>query len=342
MAKRGSVTYQCVTALQSIVKFGHSKREAKFKGEGNKGLRSIKHMKNCLGDAVKFSKWCREEYGIDDIRQIDRSMYEEYLETRQEEVTKGTLGNIETSLRKLEEGITQQLKDEGAELELDFFSSGGRLSEGKNVAKDRSYSLEEKDSILSKMTGQERDAAELSYRSGTRLRETCTIKVKDIVITRRQCYIEFKGDPGTTKAARPRRIDMSKHRDWLKQLKEGRNPEERLFKDMTRDSLTKAYREACEESELELKGFHSTRHTYARENFEEYAKETAKELGIEPERILEMRDTIIDNIRAGERRDYGVEDRELYKSTIETMDRVMDQLGHGVNRTELYVVYLGR
>lgn len=340
MGKRGSIVYQCKTALQSIERYGQSKREAKFKGEATKGIRSFKSMGNYLNAAINFAKWAKAEYGIDDIRQLDREMYIEYIEKKHGEVTKGSLGGIESGLRKLEEGINQQAKDEGLELESDFFSSGGRLSEGKNLAKDRSYSLEEKKSILSRMTGQERDAADFSFRSGTRLRETHEIQVKDIVITRRHCYVKFEGEAGVTKGARPRNIDMWKHREWLKELVAGRDPNEKLF-DITRDNLTRAYREACEGAELELKGFHSTRHTYARETFREYAKETAKRLGVNVEKVVEMKSAIIDNIRNGQHRDAGIGDRTLYNAAIQTMDRVMDQLGHGLNRTELYVVYLG-
>ncbi|WP_391558946.1 tyrosine-type recombinase/integrase [Robertmurraya sp.] len=349
MGKRGSIVHQCKTALQATERYGHSKRQeiARYGKSNVKGTFNWDTLKQYLSSSINFARWCKQEYEIRDIREIDRTMYEEYIEFKRGEVSEGWIGGIQNGLRKLEEGIIKEAKNEGIELDVDFFSTGGRVSNETNPPKDRSYTVEEREQILSEMDGHEKDATELSFELGTRLRETVELRVENIVITRRHMYLEFKDgeSQGQTKGARGRIKEIPKeYRPKVRELIAGKEKGDRIFDGISKRSLTDSFRTACEDAGIESHGFHGTRHTFAREAIETYAEKVAEKYEIDREDIIEAKDRIIENIRKGEEKDYGFgeNERELYEASIESMDKVMDDLGHGPGRTQLYVVYLGR
>lgn len=82
------------------------------------------------------------------------------------------------------------------------------------------------------------------------------------------------------------------------------------------------------------RGCHGFRHTYARSRMEQVMSGD--------QRFMMQR--IINNCKVGRKADYGIltdKDKVLYLSTKEKMDRIHSELGHGKNRWELAMRYMG-
>ena len=75
-----SVTYQTQEMLKKIFVPGTSRHELKAQGLAGKRITGISTMRNYVKVGSRFTRWCKDKYGIRDIRRITPEMAERYID----------------------------------------------------------------------------------------------------------------------------------------------------------------------------------------------------------------------------------------------------------------------
>jgi integrase len=349
--KKWSIKEQVNRTMQHVNSIGTSKREAKEIAEktGTKtGIHSIKQYQESLKTGIAFAEHAKEKYGIKSIWELTPEMKKSYMEqlaNQQGEKGMASNGykiNVETNLQHLQEAMRRvaEMNDK----EPVIFMSGRTIkSTEREKPKDRSYSPHELGEIKKHLSDNVRDMTELSVNMGLRRREVANVRVKHVVdCPERGLIIEWKTKEeakGITKGARPRWIPVPKeYEPKLRELIAGRDGNERISR-VKESQLGRNFRKACERVEIDAKGWHSLRHTYARR---EFGREMGDRMN-DPSTKAVMRQ-MKENIDMGERLDYNIprngEMRETYDEILRAADVIHAFLGHGEGRVDLLRVYI--
>ncbi|MGC8231128.1 integrase [Pseudobacillus badius] len=340
MAKRGGnkLKYQVEKSLKAIEYIGKSKKDFRDR-KRETGIHSITQMKHALSVAQNFAAWVKDTKGINDLYQLKRSYYRDYLAFMQEKGgSNGHLINIETNLRLLQKGMNQISAEKGFKARAWIPKTRIIQSQKREKPKDRSYSPLEVQSLRERLSENAKVAADLQLAFGLRLREAANTRVAHIVEKNGQLFWKALSDKdvlntsvGVTKAGRGRealcRPEYEERvRGWIKDREKG----EYLFS-IRYNSLKSAYYRAG------IQGSHTFRHTYAREMLR---SELARR-GIEREG-RSMIQRMLENREAGYRKDHLVtrEERKLYREVNWIVDQVHSHLGHGKGRMDLCEVYM--
>lgn len=342
MARRGrtSIVREVKESLQAIDKIGESKRDAKK--TGTSGIHSKKQMVNTMSDSQNFVKWCRSEYGVKSICELNERHYVSYLAHLDEKgVSQGHRVNVETSLRLLEKGFKERSKrfSDNTFTSISFCPER-RLEKpliGSDV-KNRSYTESEVQLIQENCSEEVAKAVDLMREIGLRVKEAVNVRVEHFIPNDKGtgwCLTISKGS-GITKGGRFRQLDIpqrleNKLESWIA----NKSPEERIV-NVSYSTVRDGVNAACKRSgvEQDRRGCHGFRHTYARDRMDQLMTNEQKQ----------MMNRVLENRKMGRAADYGIlsdRDKQLYTAAKRAMDQIHSELGHGKNRWALAMRYMG-
>lgn len=344
MARRGrtSIVREVKESLTAIDKIGQSKRDAKK--AGTSGIHSKKQMTNTMSDAQNFVKWCRSEYGVKSISELDEGHYTSYLaHLNEKRVSQGHRVNVETSLRLLEKGFVERSKRfEDDSVTFGRFCPEKRLETatlGSDV-QNRSYTENEVQVIRGNCSGEVQKAVDLMREMGLRVKEAVNVRVEHFVpndtATGWKLSIKEGTAAGITKGGRFREIDVPRDFEQrLERLIANKSPKERLV-NVSHSTVRDGVNVACKRGGVAQagRGCHGFRHAYARERMDQLMTSEQKQM---IKRVLENR-------KMGRAADYGIlreHDKQLYVTAKAAMDQIHSELGHGKNRWALAMRYMG-
>ncbi len=76
---RPSVVCQVKETLKAIFTPGVSRHKLKAQGLEDKRITGIRTMQDYVKSGSRFARWCKDHYGVRDIRQITPMMAERYI-----------------------------------------------------------------------------------------------------------------------------------------------------------------------------------------------------------------------------------------------------------------------
>lgn len=337
--KRGGnrLVYQTEQALKAINRIGHSKKDARERGE--KWIHSVSQMEKSLSVTQNFTKWAKEK-GLKDLYQLKRSHYREYVDhMRSKGVSNGHLINIETNLRMLQRGMEQVSIEKGHSPRLWIPKTRLVAVSEREKPVDRSLSVEDSQKASEKLSKNAKEAQLLQESFGLRLRELSQSTTHYIVDHGGKLYWEASNVPGAlnpakgvTKAGRPRSAPCEPSKEGeVRKLLVDRKEGEYLTK-IRYNSIRSAYNRAG------ISGSHSFRHTYARNMMRREVESRSISLDAARQTLEKYIDI----------KDYGNNSKKLehlkatkdFQQLQECMDKVHGYLGHGEGRMDLARVYI--
>ena len=344
MARRGrtSIVREVKESIDTIDKIGVSKRTARK--DGNSGIHSKKQKENTMSDCQNFVKWARLEHGVKSIAELNEGHYKRYIAFLSKKgVSEGHRMNVETSLRILEKGFLKRSERfERVSKTFEGFCPVKRIetrTRGLDV-RNRAYTPEEMRSIRDNVSPEVAKAIDLMRELGLRVREATNIRVEHFIYQKEtnSWKLEIKkGDgAGITKGGRKREITVPQQFEKrLEQLLKGKGEKERVV-NVSYSTIRDGINVACKKAGINQagRGAHGFRHAYARNRMNQLM--TGEQKG--------MMQRIIDNCKVGRKADYSIlseSDKLLYNATKEVMDQIHGELGHGKNRWELAMRYMG-
>lgn len=344
MARRGrtSIVREVKESIDTIDKIGVSKRTARK--DGNSGIHSKKQKENTMSDCQNFVKWARSEHGVKSIAELNEGHYKRYIAFLSKKgVSEGHRMNVETSLRILEKGFLKRSERfERVSKTFEGFCPVKRIetrTRGLDV-RNRAYTPEEMRSIRDNVSPEVAKAIDLMRELGLRVREATNIRVEHFIYQKEtnSWKLEIKkGDgAGITKGGRKREITVPQQFEKrLEQLLKGKGEKERVV-NVSYSTIRDGINVACKKAGINQagRGAHGFRHAYARNRMNQLM--TGEQKG--------MMQRIIDNCKVGRKADYSIlseSDKLLYNATKEVMDQIHGELGHGKNRWELAMRYMG-
>lgn len=344
MARRGrtSIVREVKESIEAIDKIGTSKRTARE--DGNSGIHSKKQKENTMSDCQNFVKWARSEHGVKSIADLNENHYRGYIVHLSEKgISEGHKINVETSLRLLEKGFSKRSeRSESVSNRFEGFCPEKRLetrTRGLDV-RNRAYTREEMQMIRENVSPEVSKAVDLMKELGLRVKEATNARVEHFTYEEQTDSWKFeikKGEgAGITKGGRQREIHIPRHFETrLEQLLQGKDDKERVV-NVSHSTIRDGINVACKKTGIEQagRGAHGFRHAYARNRMDQLMTADQKT----------MMQRIIDNCSINRKADYGIlseTDKTLYNATKDVMDQIHKELGHGKNRWELAMRYMG-
>ena len=344
MGRRGrtSIVREVKESIEAIDQIGVSKRMARK--EGTSGIHSKKQKENTMSDCQNFVKWARSTHEVKSISELHQGHYQGYLAYLNEKgVSEGHRMNVETSLRLLEKGYIKRAdRFEGVSNTYKGFCPEKRLetrTRGLNV-QNRAYTPKEMQLIREHISSEVVKAIDLMQHLGLRVREAAYVRREHFQrhpeTGRWQLKIENRQGAGITKGGRYREIQIPvSFQPRVEQLLQGKEPQERLVK-VASSTIRDGIHRACQKVEIPQngRGAHGFRHAYARQRMNQLMTREQKD----------MMQRILSNCRDGKKANYGIfseKDVAIYVTTKEVMDHIHGELGHGKNRWELALRYMG-
>ena len=322
-----SLIRQIEMSVNAINKIGSSKRSDKLVNKTKNGIYSIRYMKDVLATSKEFARWLKENHNIRMMNEIKTSHYEEYIETKRASgVSTGSLYNIESHLRKLNNGAKQQFN-----FKRDFITKN-RIENTSAPRQTKNRSIDESTykQFINSTSKNASDVGQLQYNLGLRIREACHIRVEHIVENENGMFLDIKNGKGITKGGKARIVPIPKEfQQKVMDLCANATPDGRLAH-ITESGFRNALSRFNQKSEVKIDGSHSFRHCYARKRFEQLLG-AKSDLGYK---------YIFDKISKTDIT--GLYDNSLIKEIEYSMDLVHKELGHGKNRYDLARVYLQR
>lgn len=310
----------CVREIDMI---GKSKREAREKGI--RGIHSYKTKNEVLKISKQFANWARSEKGIRNLHDLTQQEYKEFLESKNHTSLDYQRG-IETHLRLLQKGLnkrSERFNKENVQFVTDkrLITTRSRL-EGVS---DRSIALRDINALKAQVSKNVCNSIELMHNMGFRVSGSVSIKVEDVNFDKGFVSVIEKG-------GYYREVPIPKEFDkTLSRMIEGKDLNERIVP-IQAGSVSNAIKKVA--TELNIKdytGTHAFRHSYARNRVNELMTKQEKDLF----------QKCLSNYAKDREFDYAVRNRELYNSMKLKMDQVHKEIGHGNNRFDLALRYMG-
>lgn len=329
----------CFKKLDAIGKSKHKEKQGDVKNIKN--MYEYNGMQKYLSDSKSFAKWVKENYGIKNLFQLTPEHHSKYIEHKKAEgVSDGRLENIESALRKLQQGMNELSQQRGKEPYI-FFEK--RLIKNKKKPQPRNYTKKEYQKIYQKLPTEAKKAAFLSFHIGLRPREACRVRKEHFDFKNGILYIPekkaakklgVKSASGITKAGRyrvtPLKREIIPH---LKKIVKEKNNKDRLV-NLEPSTLRKYLSDVCKEIGIKNRGWHGLRHSYSVNEVEKVAEEK----GYEVDQIRNIIQVSLTNYDQGERPDSDLK-KEDYQKGVEVVNEVMDRIGHGEGRWQLIRTY---
>lgn len=342
MVRRGrtSIVREVKESIDAIDRIGHSKRDARK--SGSSGIHSKKQKENTMSDCQNFVKWCRSEYEVKSISNLSEEHFKAYFEYMKEKgLSEGHRINVETSLRLLEKGFKiRSERFDGGPGSLIRFCPKERLerrTRGLDV-KNRSYTEREMQLIRANVSIEVQKGVDLMRNLGVRVREAANVRVEHFLPTSdgNGMCLQIEKGTGITKGGRHRYVPVPKEfESRLQELLVHKKTNERVV-NVSPTTLRDGVNRACKEVGInqEGRGCHGFRHAYARDRMEQIM--TADQQA--------MMKRVLENCKVGRKADYGIlsdQDKRLFAEAKMKMDQIHSELGHGKNRWELAMRYMG-
>lgn len=257
-----SLQQQYKYAIDSNIKIGHSKKN---EGKEN-GLYSIDRIENLRDFTRQFSNFIKENYpDVKLIKDINLEHMQSFLNSNSNSWTERTAQEYITNFYKIDVLIQKTFNTKP--LEHNLIVPNCHQSVTRDVAMDRKDLQTLRDSYAirdSKSAG--RDAIELSYRFGLRIKEIARLNTKNIDINNKVIHIREGAKNGKYRDVPIREKDLQYAKD-LKNRGEGY-----LF-NIKEDSINKSIRNELKRVGLSKKYDNTTNHSirklYATERMEE-------------------------------------------------------------------------
>lgn len=203
-------------------------------------------------------------------------------------------------------------------------------------ARNRSYNTKEVEQIKVNCSIEVQRVIDLMRGMGLRVKEAVNIRTEHFVRTEEGWQLQIEQGGGITKGGRFRYVSVPpQFEKRLEELLKSAHDSGRLVS-VSQATVRDGVNVACKKAEIiqDGRGTHGFRHAYARERFQQLA--TVEEQS--------MMARILENRSLGRPSHYGIHGeqvKQLYEATKNVMDTVHSELGHGVDRWELAVRYLG-
>lgn len=318
-----SIINQVNQSVREIDRIGVSKKQ--LRSENIKAIHSHKTKNEVLKISKQFANFVRDEHGIRNLHEIKEEHYVSFLDSKSDTTLDYRRG-IETHLRLLQEGLNKRA--ERFEKPVTHFCTEQRLIVARGRLEgvsDRSYRKDEIDAIKDNVSVSVAGSVSLMHNLGLRVSESVQLRVEHV----KDGYIRIENDE-ITKGGRDRVIPVPEsYQRELENLIEGREANEQIVQ-ASAGTVMNAVTKACKQLEIDSRGTHGFRHSYARERID-------KLMSSEERRLFT---SCIENYAADKDFDYAVRDRELYSTMKLKMDQVHSELGHGKDRFDLAVRYM--
>jgi len=269
MARAGSVAYQVSNIIKAHNGIGEKKSEARETsgriGENNHKVsdkfHSYKSLDNARRDFMNLGRFAKEEFGIKDMREIDKEVVREWV--YQKDTTARTASNYLSEINKVKEhfSITQEhIK----ELRQEFHENLPKTRDKAEMT--RSYkNLDKVNNIINQRS---KIAYKLQHEHGLRLKEATHIKV-DKQLSGNVLEIQAKG-------GKPVIVEISKELE--KEIRETAKQNNGIYQ-VNRSTYARDLKEALEKVGNKYNGTHGLRHSFAQDKLEEgYTKGQVSEM----------------------------------------------------------------
>lgn len=267
MAKYGSMKRQTTHTMNALFTPGVSRHELKRDEDAGQWIVSINTMKKYTRACVSFTEWCRDYYGIRDIRQVTPAMAEEYVQRqRDEEKAGGTIGRIKAAIRKLDQAM--RVKGHRPRDAPPLLEPGGGWHSDRRP--ERAYAPEAAERIIENMTQHARDpqtplVAKVQWATGARIDEA--VRLRGEGIDAEGCRVTLKGKGGKVRTVE---VDP-KWQAFLAEIEDRADGHRDGYAFQGRSSLDRRTRDAvrcaCERLGEDHYATHGFRKCYAQERY---------------------------------------------------------------------------
>lgn len=173
MAKTPSIVKQMADLIKDSMKIGESKHTAKADGTVKSGIFSFNSATAMRTTWVNMGKFCREEFGLRDIRNIRPEMVREYLSKKayEDEISAKSYVNVCARLEKLCTALESKRGVDVSELRAEIKECRA-FTEDLRAAKNDNRAYLDPERTISKIGDPYcRLAANLQYEGGARISE---------------------------------------------------------------------------------------------------------------------------------------------------------------------------
>ncbi len=295
MSGSGSITYQVVAVFRELQKSGESKRDAKKRNRRAlhqltgrwvplnmtpvDGIYAFKTHKVYLNMAINYAKWCRAQYGIWNLTQLDmatmgtRYVKECYLDRGR---TAYTLRTVLPALDKLALAVERKFRCSVGKVD--------RKALGPLPKRHRSlrrwagaYEPEHASAVVAWVAERHLLVSlvlDLQWRCGLRISEAVGLRARMVDLEAGVLRIE---DTTITKGGRDRKVELPIPKELLVRLVplvgNARGPEDRIFGRLRDDSVRRWMRRACDALGMSRHGTHGLRYRFAKNLLSQLATE---------------------------------------------------------------------
>ena len=272
MARLGSIKYQVSQILQKVNGIGISKKESREKS-GAKSLESghkvsdkvhsYKSLENLRNDLTNLATYAKEEFKIQDIREINIDIVSSWLESK--DISYNTASNYMSELNKVSDHFNftkEEIKDLRADLKKELPKTELETRAYKNLEK---IQLKEKHQV----------AFELQRDYGLRVNAATHINLEKQLNGNTLTYRE-KGGKLSQKELNP---------TLAQKIKE--NAVDGKY-EVNKRTYARDFQKQIEKIGQKYNGTHGIRHTYAQKMLETHSKaEVSQEMGHSREEITD-------------------------------------------------------
>ena len=182
MAKTPSIAKQMADLVKNSMKIGESKHVAKADGSAKEGIFSFNSAVAMKSTWVNMGKFCREEFGLRDIRSISPEMVREYLSKKayDDEVSAKTYANICTRIEKFCTALESKRGIVVSELRAEIKECRAFTEDLRAAAKDNRAYLDPEKTISKIGDPYSRLAAKLQLEGGARISEIAKLDKRNL------------------------------------------------------------------------------------------------------------------------------------------------------------------
>lgn len=182
MAKTPSIVKQMADLVKNSMKIGESKHVAKADGSAKEGIFSFNSAVAMKSTWVNMGKFCREEFGLRDIRSISPEMVREYLSKKayDDEVSAKTYANICTRIEKFCTALESKRGIVVSELRAEIKECRAFTEDLRAAAKDNRAYLDPEKTISKIGDPYSRLAAKLQLEGGARISEIAKLDKRNL------------------------------------------------------------------------------------------------------------------------------------------------------------------
>lgn len=261
-----SLAYQMRQAINNNFEEGTSKRAAKFSDGGTGStIYSYNHRKDLIEFGSQFANFCRDEFGVKFIKDINSSHVDAFLKRKAETCADTTLKTYYTNMGKL----NAVAKSSYSSCKADW-RQGVNIPKGANQTKQRDVKIsrESMNKVLGKLDLSHASHRAIACAEALGLRASETVKLRGDHIDLKKGTVTIQG-----KGGRYREVPIPKDRvELLTSLKEQYS--DCRIATVKPDTVNATFSRICDRVGVDdldgsKSGIHAVRKLWATESFEE-------------------------------------------------------------------------